>query len=79
MHKVSNAILGINGTRFLLRNMPSPIKDFLKKRSTLESPPKLTPEDRLYLWAIFKKDVEQLEIMLDRNLSRWNPVNFSNS
>ena len=31
-------------------------------------------EDRLYLWEIFKDDVAELEKMLGRDLSHWNPT-----
>lgn len=74
-NRIANTIFGINGTRFLLKNIPVPVKNILKKRVKTKSPPKLNMEDRLYLWNIYKHDVAQLEIMLGRNLSHWNPEN----
>lgn len=72
-NKLSNKIFGIKGTRFLNDLTPKFIKNKLKKAWKTKVPPKLEMEDRLYLWDIYKEDIAELEKMLNRNLSDWDP------
>jgi hypothetical protein len=72
--KVTNKLFGVKGTRFLIDLTPKYIKNKLKKQWKTAAPPKLGMEDRLYLWEIFKDDIAELEKMLGRNLSHWNPT-----
>lgn len=72
--KVTNKLFGVKGTRFLIDLTPKFIKNKLKKRWKVKVPPKLGMEDRLYLWEIFKDDIAELEKMLGKNLSHWNPT-----
>lgn len=73
-NKLTNKLFGVKGTRFLIDLTPKYIKNKLKKQWKTKEPPKLGMEDRLYLWEVFKDDVAELEKMLGKNLSHWNPV-----
>ncbi len=73
-NKVTNKFFGVKGTRFLIDLTPDFIKNRLKKAWKTKEPPKLEMEDRLYLWEIFKNDVAELEIMLSKDFSGWNPT-----
>lgn len=72
-NKITNRLFGVKGTRFLIDITPKYIKNRLKKQWKTKEPPKLAMEDRLYLWDIFKDDIAELERMLGRDLSSWNP------
>jgi hypothetical protein len=73
-NKITNKLFGIKGTRFLIDLTPKFIKNRLKKSWKTKESPKLEMEDRLYLWEIFKDDVAELEKMLGRDLSQWDPT-----
>lgn len=72
-NKITNKLFGINGTRFLINLTPKFFKKKMKKAWKTKEVPKLSMEDRNYLWNIFKNDVAQLETMLNVDLSHWNP------
>jgi len=72
--KITNKLFGVKGTRFLIDLTPKFISNRLKKAWKTKVPPKLGMEDRLYLWEIFKDDINELEQMTGRNLSHWNPT-----
>lgn len=72
-HRVTNKLFGIKGTRYLIHLTPSGLKKRLKKAWKTQNPPKLSLEDRLYLWELFKDDVLELENLTGRNLSAWRP------
>ena len=74
-NKLTNKIFGVHGTKVIFNLTPKFIKDRLKKAWKTKEPPKLGMEDRLYLWEIFKDDVAELEQMMGRDLSHWNPAN----
>jgi hypothetical protein len=67
-------LFGVDGTKFLIKLTPKSIKNKLKKQWKTKVPPKLGIEDRLYLWEIYKDDIAELEKMVGKNLSHWNPV-----
>ena len=73
-NKLTNKLFGVKGTRFLIDITPKFIKDRLKKSWKTKDPPKLSMEDRLYLWDIYKDDVTELEKILGRDFSNWNPT-----
>ena len=73
-NKVTNKMFGVKGTRFLIDLTPKFIKNRLKKAWKTKESPKLEMEDRLYLWNIFKDDVAELEKMLGRDFSKWDPT-----
>ncbi|HXL56917.1 MAG TPA: sulfotransferase [Chitinophagaceae bacterium] len=73
-NKITNKLFGIKGTRFLIDLTPKFIKNKLKKSWKPKELPKLEMEDRLYLWEVFKDDVAELEKMVGRDLSQWNPT-----
>ncbi len=73
--KVTNKLFGIKGTRFLIDLTPKFIKDKLKKSWKTKEPLKLEMDERLYLWEIFKDDIAELEQILGRDFSHWNPTN----
>jgi hypothetical protein len=73
-NKITNRLFGVKGTRFLIDLTPKFIKDRLKKSWRTKEPPKISMEDRLYLWEIFKDDVAELEKVTGRDLSDWNPA-----
>jgi hypothetical protein len=73
-NKITNKLFGIKGTRSLIDLTPKFIKDKLKKSWKTKEPAKLEIEDRFYLWEIFKDDVAELEKMLNKDLSHWNPT-----
>lgn len=73
-NKVSNKIIGIKGTRFLAKRIPKGIKNIFKNKWRVKETPKISDEDRQYLWdKIFKDDVAELEKMTGRSLSIWQP------
>lgn len=73
-NKLTNKIFGIKGTRFLIDLTPKFIKNRLKKSWKPKEQPKLGMDDRYYLWEIFKDDVANLEKMIGRDLSHWDPT-----
>ncbi len=73
-NKITNKLFGIQGTKFLIGLTPVGLKKRLKKAWKTKNPPKLNQEDRLYLWEIFKDDIEALEKKTGRDLSDWNPL-----
>jgi hypothetical protein len=73
-NKITNKLFGIKGTRFLIDLTPKFIKDKLKRSWKTKELPKLGLEDRLYLWEIVKDDVAELEKMLGKNFSNWDPT-----
>lgn len=73
-NKVSNKIIGIKGTRFLAKRIPKGIKNIFKNKWRVKETPKISDEDRQYLWdKIFKANVAELEKMTGRDLSIWAP------
>ncbi len=73
-NKITNKIFGIKGTRFLNDLTPKFIKNKLKKAWKTKEPPKLQMNDRLYLWEIYKNGIAELQKILDRDLSNWDPA-----
>jgi len=73
-NKLTNKLFGVKGTRFFIGLTPKFIKNKLKKSWRTKEPPKLATEDRLFLWNIFKDDVAELENMISRDLSGWDPT-----
>jgi Sulfotransferase domain len=74
-NRFTNTIFGIDKTRTILRHVPAPLKKFLKKKMA-KAPPKLSEEDKLFLWNIFNNDVVKLENILSRDLSAWNLAKY---
>jgi len=72
-NKITNKLFGIKVTRFLIDLTPKFIKNKLKRSWKTKEPPKLEMEDRLYLWEIFKDDIAELEKILNKDFSHWNP------
>lgn len=72
--KITNKLFGVNGTKFLISLTPKSVKNKLKKQWKTKVPPKLSMEDRLYLWEIYKADIAELEKMVGKSLAHWNPV-----
>ncbi len=72
-NKISNKIIGIKGTRFIAKRIPKSVKNIFKKKWKAEETPKISNEDRVWLWEIFKNDIAQLEKLTGRDLSAWNP------
>ena len=72
-NKVTNKLFGIKGTRFLIDLTPKFIKDRLKKAWKTKESPKISVEDRQYLWQLYKDDVAELERITGRNLESWDP------
>jgi hypothetical protein len=72
-NKITNKLFGVNGTRFLISITPKFLKRKMKSAWRTKETPKLSHEDRLYLWSIFKEDVTRLEKLVDRDLSHWTP------
>ncbi|MEP6512359.1 MAG: sulfotransferase [Parafilimonas sp.] len=72
-NKISNKIIGIKGTRFIAKRIPKSVKNIFKKKWKAEEIPKISNEDRVWLWEIFKNDIAQLEKLAGRDLSAWNP------
>ena len=68
-------VLGQKTGRAIMDLIPKAIKDRIKKKMKRVEPPKLSMEDRVKYWDCFKDDVAELETMLGRNLSHWNPAN----
>ena len=73
-NKLTNKLFGVKGTRFLIDLTPKFIKNRLKKSWKTKDPPKLTMDDRLYLWNIYRDDVAELEKILSRDFSHWDPT-----
>ncbi len=73
-NKITNKLFGIKGTRFLNDLTPKFIKNKLKKAWKTKEPPKLQMNDRLYLWEIYKNDIAELQKILGRDLSNWDPA-----
>lgn len=73
-NKVSNKIIGIKGTRFLAKRIPKGIKNIFKNKWKVKEVPKISAEDRNYLWEkVFKDDVTELSKITGRDLSHWAP------
>ncbi len=72
-NKISNKIIGIKGTRFIAKRIPKSIKNIFKNKWKVAETPKISNEDRVWLWEIFKDDVAELEKITGRNLSAWKP------
>ena len=73
-NKVLNKIIGIKGTRFLAKRIPKGLKNIFKNKWRVKQTPKISAEDRKYLWEkVFKYDVAALEKITGKNLSGWAP------
>ncbi len=72
-NKFANKIFGVKGTQRIAEKMPDFIKNKMKVAMREKEPAKLTIEDRLFVWDIFKEDVEKLEKLLNTDLSHWRP------
>jgi hypothetical protein len=72
-NRISNKIIGIQGTRFIAKRIPKSIKNIFKNRWRVKEVPKISYDDRVWLWNIFKDDVAELERMTGRDLSTWKP------
>ncbi len=74
--KVVISVLGQKLGRSLIDAIPKNLKDGMRKGMKRTEPPKLSMEDRLKYWDCFKDDVQELEKMLGRDLSHWDPSNY---
>jgi len=74
-NRITNTIFGIDKTRAIVKHIPAPLKNFLKKKM-VKPPPKLDEEDRIFLWNIFKDDIARLEKILKRDLSIWTSAKY---
>lgn len=72
-NKISNKIIGVKGTRFIAKRLPKSFKNIFKRKWKVAETPKISMEDRVWLWEIFKNDVAELERMTGRDLSAWKP------
>lgn len=72
-NRVSNKLIGVQGTRFIAKRIPKSIKNIFKNRWRVKEVPRISAEDRAWLWEVFKADVADLESMTGRDLSIWNP------
>ncbi len=73
-NRVSNKLIGVQGTRFIAKRIPKSIKNIFKNRWRVKEVPKISSEDRNWLWQVFKADIAELEKMTGRDLSIWNPL-----
>lgn len=73
-NRITNKLFGIKGTQILKNLTPKKIKNRLKKAWKTKNPSKLSLEDRIYLWEIFKDDISELEKLIGKDLSAWNPT-----
>lgn len=71
--KIIMSVLGQKLGRSLINAVPKNIKDGMRKNMKKTEPPKLSMEDRLKYWDCFKDDVEELEKIIGKDLSSWNP------
>ncbi len=72
-NRLANKIFGVKGTQRLAKKMPDFVKNKMKSAMREKEPAKLSMEDRLFVWDIFKEDVEKLEKLLHTDLSHWRP------
>ncbi len=72
-------LLGQKAGRAVMDFIPKTLKDRIKKRMKRIDPPKLSMTDRVKYWECFKEDVTELEKMLGKDLSHWNPTAKSSS
>ncbi|MBS1729234.1 MAG: sulfotransferase [Bacteroidetes bacterium] len=72
-NKLANKILGVKTTLKIAEKIPDFIKNKMKSAMREKEPVKLSFEDRLYVWDIFKEDVEKLEKLLNIDLMHWKP------
>jgi hypothetical protein len=72
-NKIAYTLLGRKGGRFLIQLMPKFIKDRLRKKLKAKQLPELNGEERRYYWKMFEDDVAELEKVVDKDLSHWNP------
>ncbi len=76
-NKISNKLIGINGTRFIAKRLPKSFKNIFKKKWQSAEVPKISHDDRVWLWDVFKNDIAELERITGRDLSAWQPKSIA--
>lgn len=72
-NEVVYKIFGLKAGRVIIDAIPNTFKLKLKK-TWKKPPPKLTNEQRIKYWEYFKDDVAELERMLNKSFSHWEPA-----
>jgi len=72
--RLLSKIIGAKNARKISKKMPKNLKDiFRQKKGSVKEIPKIKREEYQLLWEVYRKDVQELEIMTNRNLSHWMP------
>ena len=72
IYRSLNKIIGIKTTRAIARMMPTDFKNvFKEKKQTVKKELFLQDDDRKWLNALYKSDIEQLEKLTEKNLDIW--------
>lgn len=73
-YRTVNKLIGTKTTRLISKHMPEKIKTIFKqKKEKVSNVPELSPEDRQFLWEIYRDEITELEKISGRDLSQWNP------
>ena len=71
-------ILGVRNTRFLSRRLPKNFKTIFKQqKNKVKAIPSITAQEKLFLWDIYKDDIEEFESITGKNVNFWKP-NYTN-
>lgn len=72
--RIASKIIGAKNTRQIAKRLPKNIKDiFRRKKLDKIELPKITDKEYQKLWEVYRKDIEELEKITNRDLSNWRP------
>jgi hypothetical protein len=76
IYRALSNLIGIKNIRLISSNLPKLVKNNLKqKKQSVKEIPKISKEERLFLWNIYKADIQELEHITGKKLCHWMPDN----